>query len=895
MKGRTWYTRDVAAIASEEKTDLERGLGEEEATRRLETHGKNELPEEKPERFWRIFIRQFQSPLIYVLFVACIIVFALGELTDGFVILFVLIFNAVVGALQEGKAARTLSALKRLSETSATVVRDGEERVIDDTKVVPGDILVLREGEKVAADARIFDAGNLFVDEAALTGESGGVMKEAKLIRRENLSTGDQINMVFKGTCVMKGVGRAVVVATGADTEMGKISTAVRTIDTEIPLKRDIRKLAARIVWAVVISSVVLFAFGIALGNPVSVMFLMAVSIAVSLIPEGLPIVLTLVLARGAWHMAKQHALIRQLQAIEALGQAKVIAVDKTGTITKNEMVVRKIVVGKNVYEISGEGYEAKGEIFDRGNVLNPLEHRDIAFFARLAAMSVYARVSFIEESKTWRVSGDPTEAALVVFSEKVGFFRDDLLKEYPLLVEKPFDYNEKYHAFLYQMPRSRFLAISGAPENVLQRSRSLYEDGRAIPMTKERREEFEKKVDTLSDEGMRVIAVAYVNLPQKKGDDAMIFEADGLVFAGLLGIQDSLRTGVTDAVRDAERAGIRVVMVSGDYPRTAVAIARAAGIYHRGDAVLLGGEIEGMNDAELAARLESVSVFARVTPEHKLRIIEGYRRRGETIAMTGDGVNDAPSLVAADLGVSMGKIGTEVAKEASDIVLLDDNFQTIVTAVREGRNIFQTIRKVLVYLFSTNVGEFMTIMGALFIGFPLPVLPVQILWLNLVTDTLPVVALAFESAEPGLLDARYRRSRNLVDGAMLLRVAVIAVPMAVGTLVLFGGAFRFDMGHALTLSLTALAVFQWVNVFNCRSETRSALGPKNPPNRWLPISLGAAVALHVAVVYVPFLQAAFHTVPLSLSEWFVILGVSLSVLLAEEVRKFFVRRTAEI
>lgn len=895
METREWYSRDISDIATEFKADLERGFGTKEAEERLATYGRNELPEGKQEVFFHMFMRQFQSPLIYVLFVACIIVFALGELTDGFVILFVLIFNAIVGTLQEGRAARTLSALKEFSETAATVLRDGKERVIRDTEVVPGDILLLREGEKIAADARIFDAENLFVDEAALTGESGGVTKEVKRLRRESISVGDRVNMVFKSTYVMKGAGRAIAVATGSSTEIGKISMAVQTIDTEIPLKRDIRVLAKKIVWAVGIFSAGLFLLGTALGNPASEMFLTAVSIAVSLVPEGLPVVLTLILARGVWRMAKQHALVKRLQAIEALGQAKVIAVDKTGTITKNEMVVRKIAVGTKLFDVSGDGYESKGELFDAGNIINPLEHSDVSFFGKLAALSVYARTSFIEESGTWRVSGDPTEAALVVFSEKIGFRRDDLLKEYPLLIEKPFDHKEKYHAFLYEMPRSRFLAVSGAPENLLERSKFVFGDGRANALTKERREEIEKKVNELSDEGMRVLAIAYAKPPTKKGKESVLFEVENLVFVGLLAIQDSLREGVAESVADAERAGIQVVMISGDYPHTAVAIARKVGIFHRGDRMLSGGEIEKMNDAELASRLEGVSVFARVTPEHKLRIIEGYRKRGETIAMTGDGVNDAPSLVAADLGVSMGKIGTEVAKEAADIVLLDDNFKTIVSAVREGRNIFQIIRKVLLYLFSTNVGEFFTIVGALLLGFPLPVLPVQILWLNLVTDSFPVIALALESEDPGLMENVFKRSRKLIDGTMLLRVVVMSVPMVVGTLILFGGAFQNNLEHALTLSLTALAVFQWMNVFNCRSERRSVFSLKNPANRYLGISLGAAVLLQLAVVYLPFLQRVFHTVPLSISEWLIIIAISFSIVFVEEIRKIFARRIAKL
>lgn len=895
MDARAWHTEGVADVAATLRTDLERGLAEGDARERFRTAGPNELPAGPRESFARTFFRQFRSPLIYALLGASVIVFALGELSDGFVILFVLVFNATVGAIQEGRAARTLAALRRFSETSATVLRDGKERALSDVLVVPGDILVVREGEKIAADARLFDAEGLFIDESALTGESGGVMKRTKRLRDAATPLPDRANMVFKGTYVLRGVGRAVAVATGGATEVGKISVAIQTIDTEIPLTRDIRALSKRIVWAVAILSTVLFGVGTALGEPAAAMFLTAVSVTVSLIPEGLPIVLTLILARGVWRMAKQRALVKRLQAIEALGEAQVIAVDKTGTITKNEMVVRKAVAGGETFDVAGNGYEAKGEAFKDGVPALPLEHPTLAFLGKLAALSVRASASFSEETKRWRISGDPTEAAIGVFSEKVGFRSRDLLAEHPLLIERPFDYKEKYHAFLYRVPRGRLLAVSGAPESLLARSRSAGEGGTVRTLTARRREAIMQRINELSRDGMRVIALAYAKLPPRAGRNATFFKTERLVFAGLLAIEDSLREGAAEAVQDAARAGIEVVMASGDHPATAAAIARKVGIFHRGDAILTGEEIERMNDAELAARLEGTTVFARVTPKHKLRIVEGYRRRGETIAMTGDGVNDAPSLVAADLGIAMGVIGTEVAKEAADIVLLDDNFRTIVSAVREGRNVFQVIRKVLTYLFSTSTGEFLTIVSAIAIGFPLPLLPVQILWLNLVTDPFAGIALALESEEPGLLDGSFTRPRRLVDGAMAVRMIVVGVPMVLGTLFLFGGLFRTDLPRALTVSLTALAVFQWLNVFNCRSEDRSAFSPKNPANRALAASLGAALLFQLAVVYVPFLEAVFHTVPLTLADWAGIVAVGLSVILAEEARKFFVRRAARI
>jgi len=697
-----WHAKTIPEIL-DALHSREQGLTKEEATKRLKEYGQNYLPEGKVTSLHIIFLRQFQSPLIYILLAASIIVFAMGETIDGSIILTVLIFNAIVGTIQEGKAQNTLRALKKFVETKATVLREGKELIISDSEVVPGDIIILQEGDKAPADARIIAAANLKIDEAALTGESEPVHKIAD-------------------TLVLAGNGRAIVVATGIETVIGKISKEIAAIDTEIPLKTNIRYLSRLIIITVAGISALLFFLGIVSGKSVKEMFTTIVSLSVSIIPEGLPIVMTLILATGVWRMSKRNALVKKLQAVEALGQARVIAVDKTGTITKNEMVIQKVYLDGKFFEIGGIGYEPKGAIQLNGNVVDSVNHPELLFAGKIAAFCASAHVMFSEEEKVWRVAGDPTEAAMLVLAQKLGFYKDDLERESPLVGEIPFDYKLKYHATIHRFDGQKFLAVVGAPEVILNLSQ----------ISKEEKQKLESVFLSMSQEGLRIIALAETrDAPEILAPE----EIKSLTFVGFFGMKDALRPEVAGAMQKAVSAGIRVVMITGDHKVTARAIAKEAGIYQDGDTILTGQDIDAFSDNELSEKLAGTSVFARVTPEHKLRIIKAYKARGEIVAMTGDGVNDAPSLVAADLGVAMGKIGTEVAKEASDIVLLDDNFGSIVSAVEEGRSIYKTIKKVILYLFSTSLGEALTITGALLLGYPLPLLPAQIIWLNFVTD----------------------------------------------------------------------------------------------------------------------------------------------------------------
>ncbi len=886
----TWHNKALSEVFESLRSD-EKGLGAAEAIRRLKEDGSNALPEAKPDGFADIFLRQFKSPLIYILFAASAIVFSMGEIVDGSIILAVLLFNAIVGTIQEGRAQNTLLALRKYVETSATVLREGKELIIPDREVVRGDVLILQEGEKVPADARIISTSNLKIDEASLTGESEPVSKIADVIERTPLPAPEQRNIIFKGTNVVAGNGRAVVVATGARTEIGKIAAQISAIDSEIPLKANIRYLSRAIIVVVALISFFLFILGLSKGQDMTTIFTTVVSLAVSIIPEGLPVVITLVLATGVWRMSKRNALVKKLQAVEALGQARVIAVDKTGTITKNELVTREVYTDGKTFKIGGIGYEPKGEIRLNDRVVDAANHPELLFTGKMAAFCASARVSYSEADSRWRVSGDPTEAAIGIFGEKAGFMKDDLVKESPFVGEIPFDYRLKYHATVYKVDGRNLLTVEGAPEAVLALCTQIRVEGENKPIRKQDRERLEAALTSMSERGLRVVAGAVRDhVSSVVTPDAV----RGLTFVSFFGMQDALRPEVAGAMEKAAAAGIKVVMITGDHKLTARAIAKEAGIWKEGDDVLTGDEIDAMSDPQLGARLNGASVFARVTPEHKLRIVNAYKRRKEIVAMTGDGVNDAPPLVAADLGVAMGKIGTEVAKEAADIVLLDDNFGSIVSAVEEGRSIYKTIKKVVLYLFSTSLGEVFTIVVALLLGYPLPLLASQIIWLNFVTDGFLTAALAMEPKEEGLLSEKFEKPKKyLLDGAMLRRMILMALPMMAGTLFLFDGYQEADIAKAWTISLTTLAMFQWFNAWNCRSESVSVFRMDLFSNKWLVGATGLVVLLQVLAIHTPVMQSVLRTVPLSLSEWLMIVPIAASILVVEELRKYLYRNGA--
>lgn len=890
-----------------ELTTNKNGLSQEEATRRLERYGFNALPEKKGDSYPKLFFRQFMSPLIYILLVSAVIVTLLGEYADAGVIMLVVVTNALIGAYQEGKAQNMLASLSKFTETEATVIRGGREIIIPDKNIVPGDIIVLHDGEKVPADSRLIYSTGLLADESALTGESRSVKKNTKVVSADMPVT-DQANMLFRGSLVVNGTAQAVVVSTGLETVVGKISQKLIGLEAEVPLQRNMRNFSKLVIVFVVLINVILISAGVFYGTDWVDIFLVAVAVSVSLIPEGLPVILTLVLATGVWRMGKRNALVKRLQAVEALGQAKVIAVDKTGTITKNELMVGEVYANNEIFKVSGDGYEPFGKITQNGKVLNSANHGCLMLAGRIASFCASAEAVYHKENNRWKLTGEPTEVALDVLAQKIGFIKKDLEQENPQVSEIPFNSDIKFHGTVHRTNKKGekdryFLTVVGAPEVVISKAKFIWTESGVKKITENDRQKFFKEVENMSHQGLRVLAFSY-NDNSKKTHTPDTLPA--LTLVGLYGMSDIIRAEAKQAIFRAYEAGIKVLMITGDHEITARSIAKEVGIFKEGDLVVTGRVLQKMSPEELADKLDKITVFARVTPDDKLRIISEYKKRGDIIAMTGDGVNDALSLVAADLGVSMGRVGTEVAKDASDIVLLDDNFGSIISAVEEGRAIYDSTRKVVVYLLSSNVAEALVIVVAVLLGWPLPLLATQIIWLNMVTDSFLVIALAYDPKDPKILKRPQKTpSKYLIDKLMATRALFMGAVMMVGTLILFrmylpgaeqaaGGLPDEAMVKVWTVTLTALTLFQWFNIWNSRSDTKSVFKTKFWDNKYLLLASVAVLLIHLAAVYVPFMQSFLHTTALSITDWLIIFAVSITIILAEELRKHFYKTSAQ-
>jgi P-type Ca2+ transporter type 2C len=887
------YTKTIDEVLTDLKTSL-RGLGVKEIEGRIEKYGANMLPSAPKTSRFSIFLRQFQSSIIYILLIAAIVVYLMGDYIDALVILSVLIINAIVGTIQEGKAEDTLSALKDFATTNSTVIRNGIEEIIPDTELVVGDILVLKEGDKVGADARLIQLKSLKMDESSLTGESTPVEKITDALEDSaDMSTEafKQKNMVFKGTNVQGGTGLAIVTAVGMATAIGNISQELSAINKEVPLKESIRKLSRLIIVTVLILGAITFYIGTSKGIDVTVMVATVVAMAVSAIPEGLPITVTLILAAGVHRMGKKNALVKKLQAVEALGQADVIATDKTGTLTLNEMMVQLVYTASGqLFNIAGAGYEPKGKIELDSNVIDPQLHDDLMEVAKVSALIADSPIVYDDETESWRrVSGDPTESAMTVVAQKVGLLKEEMLQELPLIDEIPFSSDIKYHAVIHKDGIDQVYMIAGAPEVVLDKCQHLYIRGRNHELTIAQKQDLYDQVVVMASQGLRVLALAI-----RKNPPEYASEAGGipeLSFVGLVGISDALRENIHESVAIAQNAGIKVVMITGDFVETAKAIARKAGIYREGDIALTGDDITNMTESQLDEALPKVTVFARVSPEHKFKIVQLYKDRGMIIGMTGDGVNDALSIAAADLGIAMGKIGSEVAKEAADIVLLDDNFKSIVSAIQEGRYIYHSIRKIITYLASTSGAGIIIIVLALILDFPLPLQPSQIIWLNFVTDGFLVIALAMEqnSINAQMLKRKTKKGNSLINSVMLFRILMGALVMTAGTLIIFE-SYMVDYMKATTMALTVMAVYQWFNAWNCRSENHSIFKIPFWSNKYLVFATIWIIFLHNLGIYWGPLQTVLKTTPLSLNDWVLCISMGLTIIVADEIRKFVYR-----
>jgi Ca2+-transporting ATPase len=863
----------------------EKGLTQEEAEKRLQEFGFNELRKERAITALEVFANQFKSFLIVILIFASVISFLLGEVADGIAISVVLVLNAILGFVQEYRAEKAIEALKKLAAPKAKVMREGKEAVIQAREVVPGDVILFEMGDCIAADARLIEAMNLKIDESVLTGESVPSLKFVEALPTDT-SLADRENMAYSGTTATYGRGKGVVVATGMETEFGKIAEHIQEAKEEpSPLQLRLKSLGIMLGVVVVLICAMLFAIQLFAGQPILESFMMAIALAVSAVPEGLPAVVTVALALGVRKMSRRNAIVRRLASVETLGSTTVICSDKTGTLTEDEMTVTKAFVNGRFFEITGAGYDPQGGFFNDGEFIDPEEETGLSLLLKIGCLCNHAS---LEESGGWSVIGDPTEGALLTLASKAGMWKDELLKKNPFIAEIPFDSLSKRMTTIHELDGKRVAYVKGAPEILLELSSSVYEDGRARRLSRDERESLLVAVKGMAADALRVLALAYREIPSGIEFSSEEVERD-LVFVGIVGMIDPPKEGVKEAIATCKRAGIRVVMITGDHELTAQAIAEEIGILaERSSAwengrVITGVELDKMGDEELDGEVENIVIYARTSPEHKVRVLQALEKRGHVVAMTGDGVNDAPAVKGADIGISMGIKGTDVTREASDMVLADDNFATIVSAVEEGRGIYDNIRKFIRLLLSTNLDEILLVAGATLLGLPLPMLPIQVLWVNVISDGLPALALSFDPYEKDIMQRKPRSpAEGIFHGMLLFILAAAVVDFLVEMLLLiyWKNTNFVSLGRIRTMIFTSTVLFELFFVFNCRSEKRSVFRTNPFENKKLVLAVALSLMIQLAVIYVPYFQPLFETVSLNASDWLIILAMSSSGLL---------------
>ena len=868
------------------------GLKEGEAKSRLDEYGINEITRKRKISKLRIFLDQFTSPLVIILVIATILSAFIGEMLDALVILIILVFNAVFGFFQEYRAEKTIEALKKLTAPEAVVVREGKTKRIPSNLLVPGDFVVLEQGAKVPADVRITKEVELKIDESSLTGESVSVSKCMEVIKCKTLA--EMANMAFMGTVVTHGRGYGVVVNTGMKTEIGKIAKMVEEAGEQTtPLQKRLADFARKLGLIIIAISLIIITIGILRGHALMEMITTGIALAVAAIPEGLPAVVTITLAIGLKKLAKHKALIKKLPAVESLGSTSVICADKTGTLTKNEMTVRKVWYKDRLIEVTGKGFEPTGDFLFDEKRIDPSEDKSLTLLLRT---SVFCSNAQLEQDESWSIIGDPTEGALVVMAAKAELKKKTLEKNHPRLHEIPFTSERKMMSTVNRTEKKNILYAKGAPETILSFCTKIYENGRVRALSRNEKKTILEINQNLSNEALRVLAFAYREVKIKNFEDPdekldKKIERD-LVFIGLAGMIDPPRPDVEENIMLCKKAGIKAVMITGDHKNTALAIAKEIGMLEEGDRALTGAELDSISDEKLTEMVEHISVYARVDPKHKVRIVNAFRKKGHIIAMTGDGVNDAPALKNADIGIAMGISGTDVAKEASHMILADDDFSNIVRAVEGGRQIYDNIKKFIYYLLSSNIGEVLVILLAMLIFVDpsgnslLPLLAVHLLWINLVTDGPPALALGIDPPSPDLMSRPPRdpKEKILSKGAIRF-LAMIGVIMTVGTLGVFWWGLAFGLDKARTLAFTTLVTYEIFNVINCRSLKYSMFRIGLFSNRKLIYAIMASIILQLLVIYVPAIQMGFKTVALGIFDWFVIVAVSSTVLIITQLK----------
>lgn len=889
-----WHTFSAEKTAEALESNRKRGLSQVEVEQRRKEHGFNELEEQKGVTVWGLFLDQFKEFLVILLIVAGTVSLVIGETTDAAVILAIVLLNALLGVTQEYRAEKSLLALKTLSAPSAKVVREGAVFEIPVRELVPGDLILIEAGDYVPADARLVETASLSVDQSALTGESVPVDKN-NIPAVETLPPAEQENMVHMGTIITAGRGRALVTATGMKTEIGHIAGMIQAAPLEkTPLQIKLDHFGRRLGLLALFLCALIFVLGVLRGHDLLLMFLTSVSLAVAAIPEGLPAIITIVLALGVQRMARQQAIIRKLPAVETLGAATVICSDKTGTLTQNEMTVRKIDYGNGAISVTGEGFNFRGDFLREGKITEPLRDRRLRLLLTIGLLNNDA--CLVEEEDRLKLMGDPTEGALITAAAKAGLHRERLEAALPRIGEHPFESARMLMSTLHRgdldLPweglrgKEGWLLTKGAPDLVLERCRYRITASGPEPLTPAQREELLSRNLEMARGALRVLGFAFRPLTGNNCPEADESENE-LIFAGFMGMIDPPRPEAKEAIKTCLGAGIKVKMITGDHAETALAIARELGLASREEEIISGRELDELGDEELSRRVTELKVFARVSPEQKVRLIEALKANGEIAAMTGDGVNDAPALKRAAIGIAMGQSGTAVAREASEMILADDNFSTIVRAVEEGRVIYENIKKAILFLLSCNAGEIITVLATVLLGWPLPLLPIQILWINLVTDSLPALALGVDPRENNTMRRPPRHPQSaLFDPSSVRAIAVFGLLIALITLIAFSIGTGESVEKGRTMAFATLALSQLAHVFNFRSLRHSVLGRNFLANRPL---LGAVLisgALQLAVLLIPAAAAVFHVIPLDPVEWLYIAALSISPLFFGEAWK---------
>ncbi len=928
---RAWHALSVDEVAAALGTDLQHGLTEAQVHERQAQFGLNELQEAPRRGFWQMLLDQFNQFLILILIAAAIISALIGwrefnrtgnatEFIDAAAIMAIVVLNAILGVVQEGRAEQALATLKKMAAPNARVLRDGHVITIPARELVPGDMVILETGNYVPADVRLVESVNLRIEEASLTGESVPVSKDARELLPAETTVGDRHNLAFMSTLVTYGRGQGVVVATGMNTEIGKIATMLQEYKEEpTPLQVKLDHLGRLLgIAALVICGLVgligvirdtqlgvLFTDGFrayfALEDTVPKlveMFMVAVSLAIAAVPEGLPAVVTICLALGMQEMVKRHALIRRLPAVETLGSATAICSDKTGTLTQNEMTAVQMYVDRTLLTITGEGYRPEGEFLDEDQPVSLVGYPGMRLLLRAGLLCNDARLEQISHngSTAWRIAGDPTEGAFIVAAAKAGYWQEELGREYPRLAEIPFDSERKRMTTFHPDPRyGDYVAyMKGAPDIVLGLCNHVLEDGVIRPLTCERRQNILEENEALAANALRVLGVAFRPLKQVPDNPQPEEVERDFVFIGLLGMIDPPRPEVKPAVQTARRAGIESVMITGDYLNTAVAIGKEIGLLREGDKALTGAELDAMDEAQFLAVVEEVAVYARVSPQHKVRIVDALKARGHIVAMTGDGVNDAPALKRANIGVAMGITGTDVSKETADMVLTDDNYASIVSAIEQGRIIYSNIRKFVYYLLSCNMAEILILFLAMILGWPLPLIAIQLLVLNLITDGAPALALGVEKGDPDIMDRPPRPTAEpIVNREMIIGIAVQTVAITTAVLLAFRIGLQAGEAHGRTMAFATLSISELLRAYTSRSERFSLFALGVFSNKWMQVAVLTSLIILLSIIYVPFLDPVFETTFLTLRDWMVMLPLILLPSVAAEVNKWVLRRTS--